>query len=116
MSDIKRMTSARITVNRGDSASVPLEITYPDGSQFIPDELAGEKITFTVRSAPKSDENEVLIQKNVTGTRIEIEPEDTQELEYGSYIFDVEVVWMKDEELETKTVIIGQLAVLAEVT
>ena len=115
MAKLKARTN-RILVNRGDSASFPLEISYPDGRQFIPDSEKGEKITFTVRKGPKAENFPTIIQKNVDGTRIEIEPEDTQEMEYGSYLFDVEVIWMDGEELETKTVIIGQFCVLTEVT
>ena len=116
MAKIMRKSGVSIGVTRGDSASFPLNITRADGSQFIPEESKGEQVTFTVRNGPKSEEYPPLIQKNITGTRIELEPEDTAELEYGSYIFDVEVKYMDDEELETKTVIIGQFNVTAEVT
>ena len=116
MSGIFKARTNRILMNRGDSASFPLEISYPDGRQFVPDESIGEAVTFTVRKGPKAENFPVLIQKNVEGTRIEIEPEDTRELEYGSFLFDVEVIWQDGEELETKTVIIGQFCVLTEVT
>ena len=115
MAKVLTKNSVSVYVTRGDSATFPLDITRADGGQFLPDEAKGERITFTVRSGPKSEEYPPLIQKNITGTRIELEPEDTAELEYGSYIFDVEVKYM-DEELETKTVIIGQFNVTAEVT
>ena len=115
MAKVLRKNSVSVYVTRGDSANFPLNITRADGSQFIPDVTKGEQIIFTVRSGPKSEEYPPLIQKNITGTRIEIEPEDTENLDYGAYIFDVEVKYM-DEELETKTVIVGQLNVTAEVT
>ena len=105
----------KLYITRGDSATFPLTLTKVDGSPFIPDSSIGEKVTFTVRNGPKSDEYPVLIQKEITGTRIELEPEDTADMEYGSYIFDIEALWM-DRELETKTVIVGQFNVLAEVT
>ena len=115
MGKIMNKNSVSIAVNRGDSANFPLEITRADGSQFIPDETAGEQLTFTVRQGHKAEKFPILIQKKITGTRIEVEPEDTENLEYGSYIFDIEAKYMEDE-LETKTVIIGQFNVLVEVT
>ena len=115
MAKILNKASVNVSVTRGDSASIPLTVTKADGSQFMPDSTAGEKITFTVRQGAKGEDYPALIQKDITGTRIEIEPEDTENLDYGSYIFDVEVKYMEDE-LETKTVIIGQFNVMAEVT
>ena len=116
MDSIKRAQTNRLIATRSDSASFPLTITRMDGTVFFPDAEEGEKVTFTVRKGPKTEENSVLIQKNVTGTRIELEPEDTREMEYGSYMFDVEVVWMENNELETTTLIIGQFCVMPEVT
>ena len=115
MGEILKASTVKISLNRGDSASFPLSLTKADGSRFLPDKAKGEKVTFTVRQGPKSEEYPVIIQKDITGTRIEIEPEDTRDMDYGSYIFDIEAVWL-GEELETETVIIGQLNVLAEVT
>jgi hypothetical protein len=115
MAKILNKSAVAVSVTRGDSATFPLTLTKADGTQFIPDSTKGEKITFTVRQGPKSENYPVLIQKDVTGTRIEIDPADTENLEYGAYIFDVEAVWM-EEELETKTVIIGQFNVYAEVS
>jgi len=80
---VYKTTENRIYINRGDSATFPLTLTKADGTQFLPDSNVGEKVTFTVRSGPKSENYPVLIQKNITGTRIEINPEDTAALDYG---------------------------------
>lgn len=117
MSNVLRAQTNRLLVTRADSASFPLTINKLDGTNFIPEKTKGEKVTFTVRNGPKADEYPVLIQKDITGTRIDLEPADTQEMDYGSYFFDIEAVWTDDDgELATQTVIKGQFVVLVEAT
>ena len=117
MANVLRAQTNRLLVTRADSASFPLTINKLDGENFVPDKTKGEKVTFTVRQGPKSDEYPVIIQKDIAGTRIDIEPADTEGMEYGSYFFDVEVVWVDDDgELSTQTVIKGQFVVLTEAT
>ena len=117
MNNVLRAQTNRLLVTKADSASFPLTINYLDGTNFIPDPAKGEKVTFTVRKGPKSEEYPVIMQKDIPGTRIDFEPADTREMDYGSYFFDIEAVWTDDNgELATQTVIKGQFVVLVEAT
>jgi len=72
---------------RGDSGIFTVELT---DSEDVPYEVQeGDQIIFTVKENTSSEDP--LIQKR--GQVIEIEPEDTQDLEYGKYVYDVQFIY-----------------------
>lgn len=71
---------------RGDSGIFSIEITTDTGEVY--EIQPNDQITFTVKE--NTDTDEVLIQKS--GISIEIEPIDTEDLNYGEYVYDIQFV------------------------
>ena len=77
----------KIFLTRGDSAIFTLTITDANGDEYTPAE--GDEITFTVKA--NTETRDILIQKDASSGKIEIQPEDTENLEYGNYVYDVQL-------------------------
>ena len=77
-----------ITIVRGDSAEIEIEMTETtDEGETIDYELQpGDELLFTVKKSV--DDPETLFQKS--GSFIVINPEDTANLPYGTYRYDVQ--------------------------
>lgn len=77
-----------IKITRGDTGRFSITLTNElDGTVYTPS--AYDKITFTVKKSVK--DTNILIQKE--GTTITISPEDTANLAFGKYVYDVQVVF-----------------------
>lgn len=74
-----------IRLTRGDYACFDIEMVDFDGEPYIPGE--NEIVHFTVRKSTTN--KDILIQK--TGTTIEILGEDTENLKYGTYVYDAQL-------------------------
>lgn len=87
-----------IEMIRGDSAEFDIQVMTEDIDgepvEYVLQE--GDILTFTVKKSTKSEET--LIQK--TGPHILILPEDTQELSYKTYKYDVQLT-MADGFVDT---------------
>ena len=105
---------ADIELVRGDTLMLTLNLEKNE----IPYEIVnGDQIIFTVRKNYKGLNNdEILLQKIVdlnSSIILEVEPEDTNSLEYGSYKYDIEFdSW--DGKIDT--VLQGTLKLTKEVT
>ena len=77
-------TDGTITMIRGDTAEFDIQLTDSDGEPY--ELLENDSLIFTVKKNTKSDET--LIQK--TGDHVVIDPEDTSDLKYGTYVYDVQ--------------------------
>lgn len=105
-----------ITMPRGDIRPVGFMI-----NSKIHDSLDFDNIYFTVKK--NFNARDILFQKTLASGKIEktddgayqftIEPEDTDGMAYGSYVFDIEVV---SEELHIKQTFLGTLTLTQEVT
>jgi hypothetical protein len=83
-----------ITLTRGDYASFHIDIFDEAGGAY---ELKDDDIvTFTVKRNTRTEE--ALVQKN--GVDIEIFPEDTENLRYGTYSYDVQLT-PNDNHIDT---------------
>lgn len=76
-----------IEITRGDTGEFDIALNNIDGTPYEPQE--GDVITFTVKKG--TQEKEILIQK--TGQHIEIKPDDTKDLLYGTYKYDIQVTF-----------------------
>jgi len=85
-----------ITLTRGDSATISVSATIdgtspPTSYTF----QVGDKVKFTVKQSAKDTEE--LISKEITvataGTSVEISlaPNDTKQLEFGKYKYDIQL-------------------------
>ena len=77
-----------ITLTRGDSASIEVTLTNPDGSAY---ELqSGDVLMFTVKYNCITED--IIIQKDISSNAtINILPSDTNTLLYGNYVYDVQL-------------------------
>lgn len=76
-----------IRFTRGDTVRLEITVSNPDGTVYKLKE--GDLIEFTVK---KNTDSKVEIIKK-SGTDIVIEPEETTGLEYGKYMYDVQVTF-----------------------
>ena len=86
-----------IMLTRGDTLDAQVEIKTAEGEPYVPE--AGDKIRFALkRNKIKSNkmgfvDNEPLILKDIpTDTlMLVIRPEDTKDLAFGEYAYDIEL-------------------------
>ena len=81
------LKTGEIKLTRGDTAYLTVSVNIKDGEPYTV--KADDVLTMTV----KQDYNdEPLIEKKITGTTtFHIKPEDTKSLEFGTYVYDVQV-------------------------
>ena len=75
----------QITLTRGDSAKMLIELTQADGTEYPMQK--GDVLTFTLRK--KVESTGKLIEKIFNEKHIEFIPEDTVDLDFGNYVYDV---------------------------
>lgn len=100
-----RVDGMSIAIPRGDSASIIISCTKKIDGDVVKDRpfVDGDTVYFTVKSSIHTED--VLLQKICTqfdeGKAImEINPEDTRELKYGKYFYDVQLI-DKDDNVIT---------------
>lgn len=78
-----------IYLTRGDTFKAVISITYPDGSVYTPKD--GDSIRFALKE--NIDDEECLIIRDIPidTMLLVINPEDTKELEFGTYIYDIQL-------------------------
>lgn len=103
-----KIEGTTIYLTRGDSAEFNINIVGADGNSYELQE--GDLVEFTIKEDVYS--SEALIYK--TGTNIVIEPSDTSEMRYGTYVYDVQVT-LSDGTVDT-IIPPSEFRVLSEVT
>lgn len=94
-------SSYNITMTRGDTFYKTLTLTR-DGQTYTPD--ADDVITFTMAKTYKGAEGyEALVTKTIDPTTLLwlIEADDTAELDYGKYYYDLQIVYAQTGYTET---------------
>lgn len=82
-----KVDNNNISMIRGDSGVFIITITDTNGT---PVELTdGDGLTFTLRRTPRSPT--IVLQKTITDGTLTINPSDTQDMQFGSYVYDVEL-------------------------
>ncbi|WP_317316525.1 hypothetical protein [Longibaculum muris] len=76
-----------ISLTRGDTALLNVEIVNNEGEIYELED--GDICEFTLKKYTSSDN--VLIKKEVVSGEIKISPDDTKNLDYGQYFYDVQV-------------------------
>ena len=78
-----------IKLTRGDTARLPVPIiTLANNGEYTME--SGDILYFTVKKTAK--DSDFLFQKSVTGSNsIHIRPEDTADLSFGKYKYDVQL-------------------------
>ena len=78
-----------IYLTRGDTFRAVISITYPDGSTYEPKE--GDNIRFAMKADVEDEECLILRDIPIDTMMLVIYPEDTKELEFGSYVYDIQL-------------------------
>ena len=94
-SKIKKNT---ITLTRGDTLRVFIEL-FRDGEPYTP--IEGDSIRFALKHTEKTAggkeyvDTDPLILKNVPidTMLLELEPSDTKPLDFGTYVYDLEITF-----------------------
>lgn len=76
-----------INLIRGDSGAFAISIVDTNGSPVALTD--GDVLTFTLRRTPRSPT--IVLQKTITDGTLTINPSDTQDMPFGSYVYDVEL-------------------------
>ena len=76
-----------ISITRGDSAIFALTVKKADGEPYKISE--GDTVIFTVKKSTLDDK--IITQKKVVKGVITLNPDDTKNLEYRTYYYDVEL-------------------------
>ena len=75
-----------IMLTRGDTAVLNLEVTI-DGEAY---DYSNDLVQFTVKKNTVTES--VIIQKTFSGSSVTIEPADTENLNYQSLVYDVQII------------------------
>lgn len=86
------ITNNNIKLTRGDTAVLNLSVTDAAGDTY---DYSSDLTQFTVKRNCVTED--IVLQKTFNGTSIELEPSDTNNLNYGIYRFDVKVITPEDK-------------------
>jgi hypothetical protein len=78
-----------IFLTRGDTFKAKITITYPNGTVYTPKE--GDSIRFALKEDVEDKECLILRNIPIDTMLLVINPEDTKELEFGSYVYDLQL-------------------------
>lgn len=92
------ISGTTITMTRGDTLSLTIAITTQDGEPY--EVQSGDEIRFAMKKL--YTDAEPLIEKVIDNETLglQLDPEDTKELPFGSYVYDVEIT-MEDGTVDT---------------
>lgn len=76
-----------IKLIRGDTARFEVEILDQSGEKYVLQE--GDKLVFTVKRNTSTDE--VILQKQILGDTFTLMHDDTKDLEYRKYVYDIQL-------------------------
>ena len=76
---------------RGDSMWCTISLTDSNGDPYIPD--PNDSIRFALKRSPHDPDEDILLIKEIDPTTLElrIDPQDTKDLEFGDYSYDIEI-------------------------
>lgn len=104
------ITGTNIKMTRGDTVRIALSVTDANGNTYTPSVL--DTIVLSVKKS--TDDTAYLFQKTITDGTILIAPTDTSTLEFGSYVYDVQLTL---DNGDVNTIIpISELRIMQEVT
>lgn len=80
-----------IIMTRGDTATIQLDLTDSSGEAYVPDE------NDVIRFAAKKNYSDSEVAINITipndTLMLKINPEDTKELAFGKYVYDIQITY-----------------------
>lgn len=80
-----------IYLTRGDTFRAQVGLQYKDGGEYTP--VTGDRIRFALKRR-YNDNFPVFIKEIAIGDLIlQIDPEDTKRLNFGEYVYDIEITF-----------------------
>lgn len=83
------ISGTTITLTRGDTFSALVSIFDPDGNIYEPKE--GDVIRFAMKRSYRDLQPCLVKNIPVDTLKLEIKPEDTKELKFGRYVYDIQL-------------------------
>lgn len=85
-----KIRGTTITMTRGDSLLVFLDLQNSDGTTYEPNE--GDYIRFAVKKTFDDSVPPILVKEIPTDTmKLVLDPEDTKQFAYGQYRYDIQI-------------------------
>ena len=84
-----KIKNNKISMTRGDTLKCKINVIGPDGQAYIPEE--GDKILFAVKKASSDKECLFTVDVPYDTCLLHIKPEDTKDLEFGTYKYDMSI-------------------------
>lgn len=78
-----------IYLTRGDTFKAVITISYPDGSIYTP--IEGDMIRFALKRSIDDEECIILREIPIDTMLLVIYPDDTKNLEFGNYVYDIQL-------------------------
>ena len=78
-----------VYLTRGDTFKAHLTINYPDGSVYTPKE--GDSIRFALKENIEDEECLIWREIPIDTMLLVLYPGDTKELEFGNYVYDIQL-------------------------
>ena len=98
-----------VTIPRGDTASLSVELTTDEGELYE----VKEKDTLTLRVKKKLADSEPCIHKEITGSvDFHIEPKDTEGMAFGTYIYSVRLITAEGKKytvIDKSSFVVGEV-------
>ena len=84
-----------ITLTRGDTFMALVSITQSDGSQHLP--VEGDSIRFAMKKSYEDGEPLLVKDIPVDTMKLILEPGDTKALDFGKYVYDIQLTKVTGE-------------------
>lgn len=84
-----KIDGSTITLTRGDSFYATVEIKNANGTAYTPQE--GDTVRFALKEYYNDSEPTILKNIPTDSLVLYLAPEDTKDLEFGSYVYDIEL-------------------------
>lgn len=88
---MRKVQNNKITMTRGDTCRIKLSLTDSSGNEFVPGD--GDVIRFAAKRRYSDTEPSILITVPNDTLILEIKPEDTKHLEFGTYVYDLQITF-----------------------
>lgn len=84
-----QVSGTTITMTRGDTARISVNITDADGEPYVPE--VGDSIRFAAKQNYTDANPLILIDIPIDSLVFTINPVDTKGLAFGNYVYDIEL-------------------------
>ncbi len=81
-----------ITLTRGDTFCADIGIFQPNGEAYIP--RSGDKVRFALKQSIKDKTCLIIKDIPIDTMKLIIDPEDTKNLAFGNYVYDIQLTKM----------------------